>query len=360
VTAFGLIPAAATERDILLARRGLYYASTPPRSFGFECPDPAGAAQVAALFARPRVACPDEFVAELAGVVLVGGSFVLTESGRGVAESFAEAGEMATAEHMAAPLARLRARDWATPAAGLPVVHIFTAAGANYGHLLVDILPRLVNVAEAGLRRFAIPVPAHAMPLWPVVQWSAARLGLDVEPIVCAPGTLLRPERLVWAGPVSLHNRRKSPTLKLLAERLAVLRADARRRLFVTRPPGANRAMANQAALEAMARGAGWEVVEPSGLAFPEQVALFGGAARVLGPLGAGLCNAMFMPPGGRLSMISGVRFDVFFWDMACALGQGFDWVFTEPMAPYRPAHLWAPAPLRLERLAEALAWLER
>jgi capsular polysaccharide biosynthesis protein len=195
------------------------------------------------------------------------------------------------------------------------------------------------------------------MPLWPVVQWSAARLGLEVTPIPCAPDLLLQPAQLFWAGPVSAHNRRKSPTLARLRQALAPP-AEAARRLFVTRPPGANRAMENQPALEAMARAAGWEVVEPSLLPFAGQVALFASAARVLGPLGAGLCNALFMPEGGRLAMISGRRFDVFFWDMACALGLGFDWVFTRPLEPYRPEHPWAPAPLPLERMPAALAWL--
>src|SRR6185437_3719421 len=135
---------------------------------------------------------------------------------------------------------------------------------------LADVLPRLVHVAELGLRRFAVPVPAHAMPLWPVVRWTAARLGLEVTPIACAPGLLLRAELLFWAGPVSQHNRRKSPTLRRLARALAP-EGEGTRRLFVTRPPGGNRAMANQPALEALATAAGWEVVEPSLLPFPEQ-----------------------------------------------------------------------------------------
>ncbi len=311
-----------------------------------------------AQFARGPVACPDEWIIAVPRGAVLGGCLVLNAAGQGLAESFAEAGAAEFAAGLADAPARLLAGAAVRPPADAPVVVVFTASSGNYGHLLADVLPRLVHVADFGLRRIAVPVPQHAMWLWPVLHWAAARLGLDATPIACAPGVLLQPAQLFWAGPVSQHNRRKSPTLQRLARALAP-EAAATRRLFVTRPPGANRAMANQPALEAMARAAGWEVVEPSLLPFPEQVALFASAARVLGPLGAGLTNAMFMPAGGRLAMISGRRFDVFFWDLACVAGLGFDWVFTQPLETYRPDHLTAPAPLPLQRIAAALAWLQ-
>lgn len=341
----------------MFARRGLFYASAPPRLFDFRCPEPNASAAIMTQFARGPVACPDEWIIALPRGVVLGGCLVLNAAGQGLAESFAEAGADDFAAGLRDAPARLLAGEAVTPPADVPVVQVFTASAGNYGHLLADVLPRLLHVAEFGLRRFAVPVPRHALPLWPVLHSAAARLGLEATPIACAPGLLLQPAQLFWAGPVSRHNRRKSPTLRRLARALAPPSA-ATRRLFVTRPPGANRAIANQAALEAMVRAAGWEVVEPSLLPFAGQVALFATAARVLGPLGAGLCNAMFMPEGGRLAMISGRRFDVFFWDLACALGLGMDWVFTEQLEPYRPEHLWAPAPLRLQRMAAALAWL--
>jgi capsular polysaccharide biosynthesis protein len=73
------------------------------------------------------------------------------------------------------------------------------------------------------------------------------------------------------------------------------------RRLFVSRRDAAKRRVVNEDALTFALRGLGFEVVVPGALSFSEQVEAFSEAEIVVGPHGAGLANALFMPEGSAM-----------------------------------------------------------
>ena len=74
-----------------------------------------------------------------------------------------------------------------------------------------------------------------------------------------------------------------------------------RRRLFVTRARRSGRALANEGDVVDALRPLGFEVVEPSTLPFPAQVARFADASDVVGIHGAGLTNLVFGAGGARV-----------------------------------------------------------
>jgi len=166
---------------------------------------------------------------------------------------------------------------------------------------------------------------------------------------------------LFWAGPVSRHDDRKSPTLLALRARLlaAVPRAEGPARLFVTRPPAAKRPVAELAEVEALMRARGFAVVEPAGLPFQDQLALFREARTVVGLLGAGLANALAMEPGGQMGMFDPGLIDCFFWDLACLGGQRFSWMFTRAVGRFEVEGLTRPWSLDPALAGEALDWME-
>jgi Glycosyltransferase 61 len=73
------------------------------------------------------------------------------------------------------------------------------------------------------------------------------------------------------------------------------------RRLLVSRRDAAKRRVINEDALLSALEGLGFELVVPGTLSFSEQVATFSEAQLVVGPHGAGLANALFMPQGSAM-----------------------------------------------------------
>ena len=59
----------------------------------------------------------------------------------------------------------------------------------------------------------------------------------------------------------------------------------------------------------------GWQVVNPGALPFRKQIALFKGAAKICGVMGAGLANLLFATPGARVELITPAGMpDTFFY----------------------------------------------
>jgi capsular polysaccharide biosynthesis protein len=152
-----------------------------------------------------------------------------------------------------------------------------------------------------------------------------------------------------------------SPTLLALADRLLADAPAARRavKLYVTRRKGVARSIINHEEVEAFVRSRGYEIVDPGTLPLREQIALFRGAIVVLGPLGAGLTNTLFMPPGSRVGMLDPGSCDPGFWELACLKGQQFTWIFTREVTPFEHARHNSPFPVDIEALRPALDWFE-
>jgi hypothetical protein len=335
------------------------YASTPPALWDWRCRDPGRSRRCFERFARRDVRCPPEKIIEFADAMVIDGKFVLSSDRIGIGESFADAWPN---EVFAARMAAIGQRDVERIAdSGPPVAHICKEGAGNFGHVLVEILPKLVHLTALGLRHCRVLLPAEAGKLRGLVADAGVALGLELDFISCPANSVVRVERLLWCGPVSRHTDRKSPTLLTLADRLLAKapRGDGPSRLYVTRPAGAIRPIVNNAELEDHVRARGYTVVEPASLPFSEQAALFRGAKTVLGPLGAGLTNAVAMAAGSKVGMIDPGLCDSFFWDLACLKQQNFTWIFTREITPFDPARLRAPFVVDIGALRPALDWFE-
>jgi capsular polysaccharide biosynthesis protein len=350
--------AALAGSQMLHIRPPHRYASTPPSLTGFDPADPARARDFLALLARPHVDCPEEAVMLYRDAIVLDGKQVLGRDGTGVAESFPLYAEPQHVPWQQRHLARIAAGDLASlPEAGPPVVSIFCECAFNLGHLMAEMLPRLVLLAEMGLRQVRLLLPQEAEPLRGAVQFALHAMGIEAGIVPCPAGAAVRVPALHWVSPVARHEHRKSDTLLRLMDRLcaAAPREDGPARLYVARPATARRPVTNAAEVEQAAREAGYAVVEPSALPFPRQIGLFAGASRILGPMGAALTLCAAMAPGGRVAMLDGGSCDSFFWDLACLRGLDFAWGFTAPVAAYDFRLLERPVTVPPDLLAELL-----
>ena len=226
---------------------------------------------------------------------------------------------------------RLEDGDYTECASAGRVEVLFAKAGSgNYGHMLTDIAPKLINLARAKLGPVRLHVPEDSRIFLPFLQDLAARLAIDADFRIAAPDELLRFEQAAFLTPVALHSRRKSAALRELRQLLLdAYGTSGSRRLFVTRKSSEIRPIANGASVESIFAGFGFEIVHPRRLTVAEQVRLFSQASHIAGPVGAGMANMLFAPASAEILLIDPGLCDFYFWDAANLIGQTFHWHFA-------------------------------
>ncbi len=73
------------------------------------------------------------------------------------------------------------------------------------------------------------------------------------------------------------------------------------RRIYISRQDSGERRLVNEAAVEALVRRLGFEVVQLSGLDVTAQIRLFAASSRIIAPHGAGLTNLLYCRPGASV-----------------------------------------------------------
>ncbi len=238
------------------------------------------------------------------------------------------------------------------------LVFLLNSAGSfNYGHWLIDDLPRLAALDR--LRRLHPGVPVTVMLVGYFPHIDAARQRSIELLLGRRSGVTVRFldrartyhfARLHHATPCSLPSSGKSPdALRFLADRVrartrlprglfrlgALARGGTGRRLFVDRHPGRGRALANRAALLALLHGHGFEAFDPEIAGVREQAVRFACADIVVGIAGAGMANTVFCRPGTPiLHLVPEGWEDPFYAELAVARGQGYRAVFGPRIAP--------------------------
>jgi hypothetical protein len=190
---------------------------------------------------------------------------------------------------------------WAT--ATEPVFAVNGYSTNNYFHFMVDALGQLHwrdRVPAAGAAKMiASGFPSEAEKMLPFVGGAMLAAGLAASDMQPFDGTLLFCRKVIFPKRDTGANPWKVAWLR---RRFGVEgRAKGDKRLYVARGGAPRRRVLNEAAVEKLLAGYGFESINPGRLSVAEQVALFADARIVAGPHGAGLTNAVFMAPGGAV-----------------------------------------------------------
>ncbi|RVU14188.1 glycosyltransferase family 61 protein [Methylobacterium oryzihabitans] len=259
---------------------------------------------------------------------------------------------------------------------GAEVAFFFSSSGSfNYGHWLVDDLPRL-----AGFRTLRRLHPDRRITLVLTGYGAASdeirrrtiRLFLGdaagADTVFLPRDAAFRFPRLYYATPVSVHPASKSPEAlrfvrdhllrqagevrrKLAREAWRGGDPDAGRRIYVDRAPQWDRALINRDAVLDLVRARGFTVVDPEPLSFSRQVATFARARAVVGPMGAAMTSTLFCPPHATVLHLAAEGWtDPFFWDLAAALGHRYRALHGASPTP-RPPPNREPYRIDLDRL---------
>ncbi|MEH3144205.1 MAG: glycosyltransferase family 61 protein [Methylobacterium frigidaeris] len=260
------------------------------------------------------------------------------------------------------------------------VALFFSSSGSfNYGHWLVDDLPRLKAFGTLRRlhpdRRITLVLTGYGAAS-DEIRRRTIRLFLGdeagIEIAFLPRDAALRFPRLYYASPVSVHPASKSPEAlrfvrdhllrrarevrwKLGRECLRTGRAEAGRRIYVDRAPQWGRAIVNRDAVLDLVRRRGYTVVDPEQLSFSRQVATFARARAVAGPMGAAMTNTLFCRPHATILHLAAEGWtDPFFWDLGAACGQRYRALHGASATP-QPRPNREPYAVDLDRLDSML-----
>ena len=172
--------------DVVLTVPDRSYASQgPPRLFNYRPRDPNVASWLPDELLRTTVACPDEYVIRIRDVHVVHGHYLIQYPAHPLADTF-------NFEHSAVdrPVITaigqqiLRGEVHRHEGNALPIFHIFKDVYCNYGHMLVEVLPKLLHIRTMGITRFALLFPWSSLMFLPAVQFAANALGMTFEHVV--------------------------------------------------------------------------------------------------------------------------------------------------------------------------------
>lgn len=236
-----------------------------------------------------------------------------------------------------------RAGDRAPRHAG-PCVLCKKRGGRNYGHWLLEMLPKM----HLATRHLALPGLRHVVPaadgaMAPVIAGSAERLGVAAgQRIVLDHGPAWFDELVVIDGLTS-HGGFMSPLVMAALDALAETVPDGGiRKLFVTRTSVGYRNIANQQAVFRAAAAAGYSAIDPGRMPLAQQIACFKGAREIVGIMGAAMTNIAFAAAGARVTLLAPAGMpDTFFWFIAGLRGLGYSEIRCRQTGPVRGITPW-------------------
>lgn len=239
------------------------------------------------------------------------------------------------------------------------VINLIGNGSFNYAHWLTEYLPQIVLLKEAGvdLSNYKILVDVAS---FPSMLEALTMLGISKEQLMFI-GTLALTEfpKALWVSPVAnvvfqrpnalldiskdtlaepqyaifhpeVIQATKNTYLKLLD--VASLR-NVPEKIFIRRTPGRKqnaRTVINEGEIQTILESQGFVTVDPSGLSFAEQVALFSNAKFIVSASGAALVNMIWAPAGAKIVVLmndSKVANYWYFGNLAIASGHQLGYV---------------------------------
>ncbi len=225
-------------------------------------------------------------------------------------------------------------------------IFIGSAGSFNYGHWLVDDLPRLKAVHALRARFPTLKIRVLLSLLGDVIdgirrectqQYLSNIDNYSIEFLDCKIPYKI--SNLFYASPVSLHPATKLPAaIAWVAEQAATFRGDAPQdrlrsdRIFVTRRPPDSRILLNHEEIAEFLIRHGFIVVDVNGLSFSQQLDLFRDADVIVGCMGAAMTNTILCAsPVTVVMLVPEGWVEPFYWDLAAVRGDRYAACYGEP-----------------------------
>lgn len=218
--------------------------------------------------------------------------------------------------------------------AGQTVALLRKPGDSNYGHWLVEILPRVLELRatfpDADLK---FGVPSGPINMRTTRNYTLGFLGVTPDQIIPLAGHATLVEDLVLVTSNSIHNHtHHHEGVNAVAElgRRAAATGRGPKRLFVRRV-SRKRLLLNENELAAIAEDWGFTVISPEKLSAKQQIEAFADAQIIVGATGAAMTNAMWAAPGCHVACLTpNTGSDHFFFDLSTIRGQRHATIFGQ------------------------------
>jgi hypothetical protein len=174
----------------------------------------------------------------------------------------------------------------------------------SYGSFLFRVLPKVWAIRKLGLTELPCIVYAQQGAYRDLLTLA----GLPEKSILLHQMNVMTDiDRAIVPCLRNTHGYLDPQTCELLAEMRAAYSSGSRgRRIYVSRMSlnqegWSTRVMINEEELIRRLAAVGFDIITPEHLSIREQIAVFAGAALVVGPSGSNLYNTMFCHPGTKL-----------------------------------------------------------
>jgi len=203
---------------------------------------------------------------------------------------------------------------------------VLTARGAhrNYGHWMLDLLPRLEIARRSGLRRALDSVLVNRIDA-AFQRETLERLGLSAKQIVVANETSHIGARTLLATSLPRANNIVPTWVGSFLRRTfltnpGVRKNPSKRRIYITRRESRWRRVVNEYQVINALDRRGFECIDDLGkMALEDHVSLFQAADVIVCAHGAGMVNTVFCKPGAKVvELIPADWVDPFYWALNC------------------------------------------
>ncbi len=183
---------------------------------------------------------------------------------------------------------------------------LMTLGQEFFGHWMMDMLPRIDLLAQAGHAPETIDWFYLGPCLHPYERETLASFGIPLSKVISERDyPHVQADRLIVPSYVGGCFAASAQTCAFLRRRFLDAAPPVAfgwpRRLYISRASTSHRRVINEAAILDVLRPLGFEVVEPQALSLPEQAGLFRSASVVVTPLGSALANFVYCRPGTKI-----------------------------------------------------------
>ncbi|OCP35050.1 glycosyltransferase family 61 protein [Ensifer sp. LC163] len=240
-------------------------------------------------------------------------------------------------------------------------VLIFKAGFDNYGHLLIEMLPKIDLILEENFDNPTFLLPVMSPALHSVVLEVLKVYYREPYRIIVLDMNVIA-EELYIPGPVSKHNTRKSKQVADFWAKLPNVEWVGGRsypeKIYISRRGSSKRPIPDEGKVEQLLVEKGFSIIRPEEHAFFDQVAIFRRARQIVGPLGAGLSSSIFAGETSTITVLDPGLYDFFFYDLCSLRGQEFNWIFTQPLDYKTVASLHRPTQEIFVDVKRPLEWV--
>jgi capsular polysaccharide biosynthesis protein len=230
---------------------------------------------------------------------------------------------------VAEALQTLRARRSSgnVPTHAGPVLLCKKIGSFNYGHWMLEMLPRVLLAREnLGITGLRFLVHELEGPMRGVIAESLHIAGVAAKDVLRTGNEPHFFSDLIIVDGLSEHGLYMSPLCVATLERFAArVRTGPSERIFVTRRSARWRRFRNEEQLHDIAQRAGYSLVDPGEMPVAQQIMVFKGARRIAGITGAGVSNIAFSAPGAAARLfVPRSMPDTFFWLISQIRGHAY------------------------------------